>query len=80
MPGKDQFSVARRMAFAEPTPVGWSSMGDHPMSHDKPLTERQWLFLLHCGVIRTDKEIKAADKRERVVRCPVKCPDVSRAN
>jgi hypothetical protein len=61
MTAKDHYSIARRMAFATPVPVGWSSDGNHPMSHDAPLTERQWLHLLHSGVIRTDKEVKNHD-------------------
>lgn len=58
-------TIAQQVAYAAPKRVGWSSNGDHPMSHDKPLTESQFLFLLHCGVLRTDEEVEAADKRER---------------
>lgn len=60
-----KFEIARQVAFAQPVPVGWSSNGDHPMSHDKPLTEQQFLHLRNCGVLRSDKEVRAADKRER---------------
>lgn len=59
------YEIAKRSAFAWPVPVGWSSTGNHPMSHDKPLTESQFYHLLHSGVLRTDEEIKKADRRER---------------
>lgn len=57
----DVFSIARQCAFAKPVAVGWSSTGNHPMSHDAPLTESQFYNLLHCGVLRTNAEITEAD-------------------
>lgn len=59
------YEIARQIAFAQPKAVGWSSTGDHPMSHDKPLTEAQFLNLLHSGVFRDDEEVAAYDKWER---------------
>jgi hypothetical protein len=63
------WDTARRVAFAEPVEVGWSSTGNHPMSHDAPLTERQFLHLRNCGVLRTDAEIEAADRTENCSTC-----------
>jgi ssDNA-binding Zn-finger/Zn-ribbon topoisomerase 1 len=63
------WDTARRVAFAEPVEVGWSSTGNHPMSHDAPLTERQFLHLRNCGVLRTDIEVEAADRTENCSTC-----------
>lgn len=60
----DPYSIARSVAVATPKAVGWSSDGNHPMSHDAALTERQFQFLLSCGVIRSDAEVDNADRRE----------------
>lgn len=59
------YHIAEQMAYSEPKEVGWSSNGNHPMSHDKPLTESQFHFLLACGVLRTDEEVAENDRRER---------------
>jgi hypothetical protein len=63
--GLTHHTIVRAMCFAAPVEVGWSSDGNHPMSHDEPLTVRQFTHLMNCNVFRTDLEIADADEAEQ---------------
>lgn len=58
------FHIASRMAFCDPKAIGWSSDSGDILSHEGPLTASQFAHLMNSGVLRSDEEIAAEDRRQ----------------